>query len=344
MNAPEILNWARATSTIPLALRLGFRRRWLYECPVLHDDLGTLLDYDSSNTNLGVSLVLHWRLHAALHYSEVLAKQAMWFIKGLCERTDLRDEKIPLRFGITNQIRETVLPYLKAASFPESHIDWIDSQEGAYMQSTKLLHLQHYNFKRVDRILHLDLSFLIEKGSAQHKAEWFRKIQDMWQTEPFSAHHPYIMSEALGNRNIYGIRNSNQFNNQWGADVVPEKNFLWKQIAQYLGKDAAAVKDYFLRQEPEIAHISGSCFGFTQSELSRLNLETDIFPIMLVSTDEVAIEAYAYREGWTNDDVCNIGTAFRWVAAEEPVESNREHGFRYGHEIMNQDAWWGQYK
>ena len=344
MNTPEILNWVRATSKIPLALPLRFRRKWLYKSPVLHDDLGVLLDYDSSNTNLGVSLVLHWRLQSPIHYSEVLAKQAMWFIKGLCERTDLRDEKIPLRFGITKQIRETVLPYLKAASFPESHIDWIDSQEAAYMQSTKLVHLQHYNFKRVDRILHLDLCFLIEKDSLQYKAELFRKIQDIWQIEPFSLHHPYIMSEALGNRNIYGTRNSDQFNNQWGADVAPEKHFLWKQMAQYLNKDAPSVKDYFLRQEPEIAHISGSCFGFSQDELSRLSLETDIFPIMLVSTDEVALEAYAYREGWTNSEVCNIETAFRWVAPEATIEPNQEHGFRYGHEIMIQDAWWSQYK
>ena len=339
----SIVDWVRPHRTEKLAIPKNNRRPYLFGSPVLTEDLSKLLDYDDSNQELGISIVLCYRLWRALFYTESLAKQAFWFVKHLCERTDMREEKIPIRFCITNDVGEIAMPYIRACNFPNDKIDWVESREPVYPQSTKFIGMQHSSLKHVDKVLHLDLCYLIDTDETQHKGTWFNNVNAIWQSEPFAQSHPFIMSDALGNRVFTEHRSTTLFDRDWGDGVPPEEHLLWRTLSDFLGESPAKLKHYFMNDD-EIADISGGCFGMSRHLLDNLDLETDIYPAMRVTNDECALEAYAYREKWTNEDVCDIGSAFRWVNTTAPVELNGEYGIRYVDQQLSTDIWMDQYE
>ena len=188
----HIVDWQRHDGTEQLAVLPTDKRKYLYSAPVLRENLGGLLDYDSCS-DLGISLTLNYRLWRAFHYTEVLAKQSLWFIKHLCERTDLITEGVPIRFGITSDLERIVIPYLDACQFPMELVDWIESKEAVYPQSTKLLHMKHDSFKNIKRVLHMDLSFHFDTDETQWKGTWFRNVKQIWRAQPMALPFPLLI-------------------------------------------------------------------------------------------------------------------------------------------------------
>ena len=335
----RFVEWQRHDGIESLAIPSFEKRPYLYPSPVLRQDLSELLNYETGN-ELGISIAISYRLRKPFFYTEVLAKQACWFIKHLCERTDMISEKVPIRFGITTDLYEMVMPYLNACGFPEGLIDWIKTQEALYPGSTKLLAMQHDRFKNVERVLHFDLCYFIETDPTQHKAIWFEQIKERWREEPFVL--PYSFSKIKvkdTESRIMAI-----YNQGWGEDVPAEEHILWTALSKYLDEPPDKLKDHFLIDEGEIAEVKAPLFGFSREQLDKLNLETDIFPVMQVSNDEVALEAYAYRENWTTADVATIETAMRWRSSGDPIDPNVELGIRYTHSALDPELWMTQYR
>lgn len=113
-------------------------------------------------------------------YAELLAKRLPWFIKHLCERTDMVECGVSLRVATTNDIRDMVMPYLEACRFPMDAINWIENRDVQYKWAAKYGHL---NLSFAKRVLHFDLSFLIGTHPAQRQIPLFAKILERWGDE-----------------------------------------------------------------------------------------------------------------------------------------------------------------
>ena len=340
----EIVTWHRATGVEQLAVPLHDKRQYLYESPVLRQDMTELLDYDDSSTELAIVVSISYRLWRAMFYAEGLGKQGFWLIKHICERTDLTDEKIPIRYFITRDVSDMMSPYLGICNFPDRNIVWIDSKEAVYPQSTKLRAMMHPSLKPYKRVLYFSLSFMIDTHPSQHKGTWFRNLINMWDDQPFAYPRPIAISKAPDNAHLFEKRVMAEYNQEWGLDVPPDQHMLWRVLSEYLDTPAHIVKSYFLRDSGNIVDIRTSCFGFNRAQLDRFDLERDIYPVQRVSNDETAFEAYASREQWSNSDVCDFGSAFRWRDTLAPVEPHSEVGIRYPDWRMTREIWQEQYR
>lgn len=339
----QIVNWQRATGVEQLAIPRFDNRPYLYESPVLRQDMSELLGYDDSSTELAIVVSISYRLWRAMFYAEGLGKQGFWLIKHLCERTDMIDEKIPIRFFITKDVREMMFPYLQACNFPEKNIVYLESKEAVYPQSTKIRSMKHDALKNAKRVLYFSLSFMIDAHPTQYKGTWFRNLINMWGDEPFAYPRQIVLDKAPDNEFLFEKRVMSEYDRDWGLEVPPDRHLLWKTLSQFLNEPADRLKSYFLSDEGQIIDIRTSCFGFSRAQLDRFDLERDLYPVMRVANDESAFEAYACREGWTQDDACNIGSAFRWRDTLAPIDPNSEYGIRYPDWRMTKDIWMQQY-
>ena len=111
------IEWHRVEGTEVLD-EIHHRREFLYRTPVLRSSLARHLDYPISN-ELGVSLSLFQADHISRHYPELLSKQACWFVKNLCEMTDMVSHGVHLRLGIGKDMESICMPYLDACRFPD---------------------------------------------------------------------------------------------------------------------------------------------------------------------------------------------------------------------------------
>ena len=339
----RIVDWVRHNGIEKLAIKSDERRPFLYGSPILPQDMSKLLDYECSN-ELGISVTLSCRIFRMLYYVETLAKQSFWFIKHLCERTDVIEEKVPIRFCITTDVREMVSPYLRACNFPEDKIDWIESQEAVFPQSTKMLAMKHVSFKDVQRVLHLDTTLFISTEESQYKGTWFKNVKDTWKSEPFAQSHMFIVPDKPEYRKFHEARGMSIFDRYWGGGIPPEEHLLWTTLSEFLNESPVKLKECFLKDSGDIIVIIGPCFGFSQSELYKITLDRDIYPVMRVSGDEAAIAAYAYREGWTNDDVCDMSLAFNWIQFSDLFKPKTEYGLTFSDQRIPAELWMRQYE
>ena len=336
-----LVDWQRHNGVEQLAILNTDRRPYLYPTPVLREDLSELLNYET-DTKLGVSLTLNYRLWRALYYPEVLVKQACWLVKHLCERTDMIKQRVPIRFGITTDLREMVIPYLEACQFPMGLVDWIESREVVYPQSTKFIHLQHDSFKEMERVMHMDLTLHFDTDETQHKGWWFKDIKRHWMTQPMALLYPLISSEELGNRLVWVDRTMKEWNWYWGENVSAEEHLMWKTISESVGESAESLKEFFL-DDDYVLDVPTHLFGFSRQLLDSLILEDDIYPVMRVSNCEVAMEVYAYQQKWKNDDVASIEPAFNWLDTIDRIKPHCEYGIRYSDAETNIEDWNKQY-
>ena len=339
----KLVNWARHYGAEQVVIKSDERRPYFYEAPVLLQDMSQLLDYEY-NDELAVSVTLAYRSDRDLRYVECLAKQSFWFVKHLCERTDLKDEGVEIRYCMTTEVQEMVNPYLRACKFPESQIDWIESKERVYPQSTKLLGLLHPRMGSKERVLHLDSTLFIDTNPAQHKGTWFKNVKDMWQTEPYAQAHSYEIPDEPKYQKFRDYRVMTIFNDWWGKDLPPDAQILWSTLADYLNDDAADIKHHFLKDTGVVTTITGALFGFSRDGLDALDLERDIYPVMRVSGDEAALAAYAYREGWVDSSVCDLEQAFNWDDLPVFFEPDTEHHITWSDQRIPTELWRRQYE
>ena len=335
--AGKLIDWVRATGTEPLALNIGTHQgsRWyVFPSPVLHQDLGALLDYEP-RSDLAVSITLYYTIYNPSYYAEGLGKQSMWFIKHLLERTDMIPERVGLRLGISSDMQDVMLPYLKAANFPEHLIDWFTNRECTLHNSGKFIHMTGEGFKRFDRVIHLDVLFQIDTHHSQYAGTWFRNLIEVWGGKPMGFRYQ-IWSTA-------DRQSAERFDRHWGEHVPPDTHLLWRTLSKYSAMPPSECKRVFMEDHLGIC-IIGDVFGCSRSTLDSLNLENDIYPVMRVSNDELALNAYSHLKGWDNDDVADFHDAFNWRHQGHPIEHNQEYTIRRTGIDTNPDDWMSQYE
>ena len=169
------------------------KRPYMYELPVLRQDLSNYLSY-SHGDELAVSLFLsdmgaYLRRLKELYpenpddpypeYYELLAKRLPWFVKHLCERTDRVECGVPLRVGITNDIRDAVMPYLEASQFPMDAINWFDNRDAEYRWAAKYDAIRYPSLRAAKRVLHFEFVILDWNESCPIPDSF------VWQNSPF---------------------------------------------------------------------------------------------------------------------------------------------------------------
>ena len=337
--------WERACGSEQIALPTDQKRRFFYPSPVLREDISGLVDYESCD-DIGVSISLFYRKYAVRHYVECLVKQAFWLIKHLCERTDMADERVGVRLGITTDIRCIAMPYIEACNFPLHLVDWLESKEDTVPDSTRIIHMKD-SFADVARILRMDVAHHIETNPTQFKGTWFHNLKAIWTDQPMAFRTPLRTSKSQGNRDRDDrLRVADDYNSWWGEDVPPGNHPLWQAVSKMTGDSPEESKSFFMKngEDDEIMYVWGHFYGVSRYWLDTVDMETEIFPVMIPSGEEFALEVHAYKQGWTNDDVVNMEPAWNWKGASEPIEPYSEYGIRSAGESTNILYWMEQYK
>lgn len=332
-----IIDWVRHNGVEQIAVRPEYEKRiYLYPSPVLRQNMSELLNYET-NKELAISVTLGYRSDRSLYYTESIVKQACWLFKLLCDRTDVIEEGVQLRLGITSDLSRMASPYLGACNFPDSNIDWLDSREAVYPLSTKFIHMKHDSLKDFERVYHMDIAFHFDTDETQHKGDFFRDIKRIWNGQPLALPMPMLRKRENTDYEIM-----KRWNEHWGDDTPAEDNLLWQALSKYTSEPASMVKHFFIEGE-QILEAPGGMFGLSGEFLDALNLDKDIYPIMRLSNDECALTALAYREKWSNGDVADLGPAIKWIDAEERYEPHSRFGMRYTDQRMDMDHWMEQY-
>ena len=281
------------------------RRAFLYSTPVLRQNLSEYLNYPMNN-KLGVSLSLSRMPSAPKHYPELLSKQVCWFVKNLCERTDMVEMGVPLRVGITNDMGETCMPYLNACSFPMDHVDWFKNREGEMRRSSKFDAMRYSTFREVERILHLDMNFLIGSHSTQRPAPIFSRILDLWNDAPTASAGPVVQPRDPYLFTDVRKRLTDMRKMDFWDDIL-------EQLAAYCGHGTKTELAYWDNADP-VYQFSTGVFGIKRYLLENPDFWADLEKLLtLVQSDEVALAIYARAKGWeTPKDVDDINSAFNW--------------------------------
>ena len=235
------IEWHRHNGILDIFLWRDEKRAFLYPTPVLRQDLSKYLDYPYHN-ELAVSLILMRRSITALRYTEALVKRSCWFVKHLCERTDVRYQGVPIRLAITTDLYDTAMPYFEACNFPMSAVDWIHSREAEYRQSTKMIGMKRLAFQSVERVLHMDLCYLIGTHASQYRCRLFRSIGRLWTTQPFAMSHSLLLDEDK--KNLIGDNAMQYWAREWDVED-PAAHPLWQTLAEYCDEPAEKLKDYW---------------------------------------------------------------------------------------------------
>jgi len=308
------------------------KRPYLYELPVLEQDISSYLSYPCGN-DLAVSLSLCDggkfynacdQTNHTYHYPELLAKRLAWFVKHLCERTDIVESGVPLKVAITDDMYPLAMPYLIACNFPMDSVNWIKNYEAEYRWISKYEAMNHPSLNHIDKVLHIDISFLVGTHRNQRKTPLFRGILDRWSDQPIAS-----SGEALFfNRGVYdwisiprveSLANERQFN--------PESHVIWEEISSLYGGTIDEVYNFWTHLNP-FPHIPGGIVGHTQAYLSD-DKRRDRFKRLLKAScnDEVSLALQVYYEKLGHSDVVIINDMFPWEGY--PHEKNPSDVFRF---------------
>ena len=305
MSRYNTIEWHRVDGVTELDV-LHSSRQFLYNTPVLRSSLGGYLDYPV-NHELGVSLSLFQAEYISRHYPELLAKQACWFVKNLCEMTDLVKCGVHLRLGITNDMESVCVPYLDACSFPMAHVDWLDPHRSG--RFSKFDAMRTEGFGDIRKILHLDLNFLFGGHTTHTPTPIFSRIRELWKSKPIATAKSILQprdSDFYQDLREYGT-----------SDLYDE---ILKQVADYVGNSVDIERDYWECADPAYV-FGGAAFGFARDALEgELIGELDKLMHITIS-DEQAVAIYMRANGYRPDDVDDIFSAFKWSAGKkEDVE------------------------
>ena len=299
------INWLRHNG-LHIVETLYARREYLYETPVLRDDLSKYLDYPTNN-NLGLSLSLSWMPWSPEHYPELLAKMAPWYVKHLCERTDAVECGVAIRLGVTHDMREIAGPYLEACNYPMDRVHWFDNREATksrelhIRRASKFDSMRHQVFAYTDRILHSDLNFLIGLSQTQRPAPIFSKILEVWADEPLA-----ITGNLRRDRNdlyMNHVHANLYTRRKWDATV--------SELARWCGNSVEQEQNYWDNAD-EVYYIPTGVFGATRQWLDSHEYRAFEEIMHLTHSDEIGFAVYARSRNWKNRDVANINDAFAW--------------------------------
>lgn len=319
------LQWHRVHGTEPVEVFPEIRRPFLYETPVLRQDIGRYLDYDTNNA-LAVSLNLcrakgtHNRtFERPDHYAELLSKQAPWFVKFLCEHTDIAEQNVPLRLGITTDMREIALPYLQACNFPDGAIDWFESREADRFLVSKYDAMWQPSLEEMERVLHLDLCFLVGSHPTQPLMPLFEDIQILWDQQDFA------LMNGLYNLNVKPP-------SSWASYLeVPS---VMEMVIEVLG-DPAMVDVW--RSRWADFRVDGAAWGVKREMLQSKAFKRDMDAYLRIH-DEMALSLYMFLANLRADKVCDLTEAFNWHQNGFHTEPYVDRNF-WAERDMDADLW-----
>ena len=288
------------------------RRAFLYETPVLRQDLSKYLDYKTDN-ELAVSLSLCRSAIANPHYPELLAKCMVWLVKHLCERTDMMETRVGLRLGITDDMRDVAMPYLEACQFPFQFIDWFESREPTHTWSAKYDAMRQSSFASINKILHFDLTLLIGTHPTQRTIPLFSKIRDLWKDRHIATGAKLIydrhQSEAVPIPRIESI--SRQHTHKTPQKTPP----VWQAVSAIFDTTAEKMFDFWTQVDP-FYHIPCTIIGFHRDFLNDEAVWQKIDTLLLATKDDEATFAlYIHHTHLSNSDLADISEAFPWGTA-----------------------------
>ena len=307
------MKWHRANGIEELQRYTYKDRMCFYELPVLRQDISDYLSYPVGN-KLCVSLVLtDMSMHrpTLVEYPELLAKKLPWLVKHLCERTDMVDRGVGLRVGITNDVKETAIPYLEACNFPMGAVDWFDSRESEYSYLSKLDAMRQPAFRGFDKVLHIDLAPAIGTDPAQRRNRLFSTILDTWTTQKV----------ASGSKLLH--RRDNPFAcNRVRLCVESEKQAhpVWEVVSRLYGVDAEAAYNDWDTPDP-FYQVRGGICGFPNAFLLNETEYEKIEQLFNVAgtCDESCYSLYAYYNGWQESDMLDLTFALQWSSCSSSV-------------------------
>ena len=310
--------WHRWNGTETIDKPNYTKRPYLYELPVLRQDISDYMDYPTED-ELAVSLILsdmgvYFRRNSETYetsfqdpypeYHELLAKRLSWFVKHLCERTDMVERGVALRVFITNDIRETAVQYLEACQFPMGCVEWIVNRDCQYRWASKYDAICHPTLHFAKRVIHFDLSFLIGMHPAQRQSPLFKNFLDSWDDEHIASASRTLTYKRGEHAAILMPRVEQVAN---GSRAHP----IWESISKLYGGSISSIIDYWTQCDPFV-HIAGGVIGYSQEFLMdkyvRHKFDTLLNP---ANNDEAVLGLMAhYERDWLK--VANIHDAFRW--------------------------------
>ena len=294
----DVYNWHRLTETVE-AFRSDLRdfyhlRPYYYELPVLREDLSHYLDYPFDN-DLAVSLVL--AKHRDNHYPELMVKQAMWLVKNLCERTDIVWSRTKLVLSLDKKIKEMAMPYLEACQFPQSNVNWFDTDEPNVHYACKFESILSEVFNPFERVMHLDLSVMFGNHPAQRELPLFSRIKGEWTDQIYAMPGPLFQSREYV--------------------VVPAERGYWLTdhaspvLAEFAGVSVEEDQAYWDTADP-FYFVSGIMMGYSRRLLDDPLFRDNIINVNAAADDEIAMCYYARRCNWQTDDVADLSANFNW--------------------------------
>ena len=318
------------------------RRPFLYPTPVLREDMSHYLDYPQTQ-ELGVSLYVA-KLAKSLpfgnvglrerptHYPELLVKQAVWFVKHLCKHTDMAEMGVPIRLGLTTDLREVATPYLEACQFPMHAVDWFESRTEAVRYSPEFDAMRQPAFGSVERVLHLDLCFLIGTHSTQRQLPLFSRILEQWIDQPMAVNEP-LLWDRTDPHDTHPIEG-------WHSHLEAP---IWQFMADDRGTTPKKEHTYWLHANP-IPLVKAGMFGFARALRSDPAFWEWFDKLTFVSTnDEVALAALSYLRDWTDSDVACLHPAFNWQGPPFRTVPYVTRQFCYCNRSMPTDIWLSQH-
>ena len=268
-------------------------RPYLYEIPVLREDLGKYLDYPHDD-DMAISLTLGKRNDN--HYPELLLKRTCWLVKNLCEWTDLAESGTRLVFSVDTKLEGLALRYFEACNFPMSNVNWFDSNEGENSFSSKFDAVMSDVFKPFKRVFHMDLACRVGNHPTQYQLPLFSRIKKKWGDELFAQAGPLLRDRK--------IRINSAKERGW-----------WKYrrhaLSEYIGWGVENEERYWDTNEM-LYYIGGMMMGFHRRLLNSPTFNQEILPLNSMSDDELAMCYYARKHNWTDLTISDFSDCFEW--------------------------------
>jgi len=291
--------------------------------PALKEDVSSLMDYEDSNDELGLSLSVANRgdlLYQSRpsEYTECLIKRSIWLAKELCEHTDARRLGIPIRLGITTDIYDVAMRYLELCSFPISRVDWIESRESERWAATFFDAMAHPSFNHVKRVLRMNVSFIVHRPPTQPIMPLFETILNIWKDQPLASG-----GDCWRHRKYWKFP-------WWSVVGTDKETGHYEHLLRALGGELPA--QAWLNSDP-FPYVSGSIFGFSQQLLGDEGFLSELDRFHSVLTDEVAISLYIFKY---NPSCAVLQEIF---VSEENLDSDSPAKLFYGEFNTDTDVW-----
>ena len=301
--------WHRVNETVEVDLdstKGAYRLRpYYYEIPVLREDLSRYLDY-YTDSSLALSLVIARRREED-HYPELLTKRAFWLIKNLCERTDVRDNYVAVQLSVDNTLKDIVMPYADACNFSEDQINWIETKESEIHTICKLEAMFSDVFKDKNRVLHMDLNYVIGEHPTQSPVSMFKRAKFAWYKQEGMALFGTLISKR-----------SEQIMCPIRFGWWDERDGFKEAISEYMGHSIEEEERYWLESELMYS-VPCKMFGLHRRLIDDSSFRDEILELeRFVQYDEIAFAVYARKHGWQSFDVANLDYCLRFSDGFNP--------------------------